>query len=224
MMAFVGGTGYGVGAVGCGNGVRRCATNAAVAMRSNGRVRMGMLIGGGEIEMARATADLICDAATVNPGWIEALAKAFNTLNMPEPVVKYGHPAMMAFMVLGMGFPGAYIGWKGRVNEDKREGVQQKQLHENIMTAFWLLAFAGGFGGTLSTAMQGYPIWTSPHAYTALLVLALLTANAFYAWSGFGGGDAKSRINGRKFHFYIGVATMSAFVLHAGLGVVGLFE
>eukprot|EP00168_Porphyra_purpurea_P014149 TRINITY_DN4015_c0_g1_i1.p2 TRINITY_DN4015_c0_g1~~TRINITY_DN4015_c0_g1_i1.p2 ORF type:complete len:171 (+),score=26.93 TRINITY_DN4015_c0_g1_i1:416-928(+) len=100
----------------------------------------------------------------------------------------------MAFMILGMGLPGGVIGWLGRTNEDKKAGVKQKQLHENIMVAFWLLAFAGATGGVLSTVMQGKDILTSPHAKTAGVVLALLTANAVVAYSGFTvGGEQRPR-------------------------------
>lgn len=159
-----------------------------------------------------------------NPMFLQKIAEVFKGL--PEPVVEYGHPAMMAVMVLGMGVPGAYIGWQGRLNEDKRAGVEQKKLHENIMLAFFLLAFLGGTGGTLSTAMQGYDIWESAHAKSALVVLLLLGANSIIAYTGFTigtDGTPKGRLQGRKFHAYFGVATMLAFLVHAGLGVNILF-
>lgn len=49
---------------------------------------------------------------------------------------------MMAFMVAGMGMPGAAFGWIGRLGKGK-ESVKMKNLHEQVMVAFWLLAFAG---------------------------------------------------------------------------------
>lgn len=129
---------------------------------------------------------------------------------------------MMAFMVLGMGMPGAVIGWAGRNNEDKRQGVKQKQLHEQIMLAFFLLAILGGSGGTLSVAMQGYDIWDTPHFKSAALVLSLLAANSVLAYSGFTigqDGTPKGRLQGRKVHAYLGAATMAAFLVHGFLGV-----
>lgn len=165
-----------------------------------------------------ATSQLICE----NPAFVQKIAGAFQTLNMPEPLVSYGHPAMMGFMVLGMGLPGAVIGWQGRLNEDKRKGVEQKKLHENIMLAFFLLAILGGSGGTLSTAMQGFDIWETAHAKSALLVLLLLGANSLLAYSGFtigNDGTPKGRRQGRKLHSYFGIAVMAVFAIHAFLGV-----
>lgn len=128
---------------------------------------------------------------------------------------------MMAFMVLGMGTPGAVLGWRGRVNEDRKAGVKQKQLHENIMLAFFLLAVLGGTGGTLSVAMQGYDVWQSPHFLSAALVLGMLAVNSIIAYSGFAigsDGSAKGRLRGRKIHAWFGAATMATFLLHGVLG------
>lgn len=161
-------------------------------------------------------------AVAANPAWLEGVAGAFKTLNMPPWLVSYGHPAMMGLMVLGMGAPGAAFGWAGRLNADKRAGVQQKQTHENIMLAFWLLAFLGGSGGVLSTAMQGYDVLESPHAASAAVVLVMLSAVGTYAYSGFklgNDGSPKARMQGRSLHAYLGAATMVAFLIHGALGV-----
>lgn len=128
----------------------------------------------------------------------------------------------MTFMVLAMGMPGAVLGWQGRLNDNKKEGVSQKNLHENIMIAFFLLAFLGGTGGTLSVAMQGYDIWETPHFKSAIVCLLLLAANSIIAYSGFtigNDGTAKGRQQGRKFHAYFGIAAMAAFIIHGVLGV-----
>lgn len=129
---------------------------------------------------------------------------------------------MMAGLVLGMGVPGAYFGWQGRLNPNKKEGVGQKKVHENIMLAFFLLAFLGGTGGTLSTAMQGYDVWQSKHFVSAVVVLVLLGCNGFLAYTGFtvgNDGSPKGRMEGRKLHSYFGIAVMCAFLVHALLGV-----
>lgn len=157
-----------------------------------------------------------------NPAWLVKVGDAVGTLPFPPVVVKYGHPALMGFMILGMGTPGAVIGWLGRINEDKKAGVKQKQLHENIMLAFWLLAFAGASGGILSTVMQGKDILQSPHALSAGVVLALLTANATVAYSGFtigGSSTPAGRQQGRTLHAYLGAGTMVALLVHGVLGV-----
>lgn len=158
---------------------------------------------------------------SANPAFLQTIADSFATLGMPKWLVEWGHPAMMTFMVLGMGTPGAVIGWKGRLNENKKEGVKEKKLHENIMLAFFLLAFLGGTGGTLSVAMQGFDVWQSPHFLSAATVLALLGINSVVAYSGFtigNDGSAKGRMQGRKLHSYFGVAAMAAFLVHGILG------
>lgn len=129
-----------------------------------------------------------------------------------------------------MGLPfllGAAFGWLGRTNENKRAGVKQKQTHEGIMLAFFLLAFLGGTGGLLSTAMQGHDIGESKHFISAGIVLALLLGNAIIAYSGFtigNDGSAKGRLQGRTVHAYLGAATMTAILVHAGLGLKILME
>jgi Protein of unknown function (DUF4079) len=166
-------------------------------------------------------------ALAANPAALETLSGAFKTLGMPVWLVQWGHPAMMGFMVLGMGVPGAAFGWAGRLNIDKRRGVQQKQTHENIMLAFVMLAALGGFGGTLSVAMQGYDVWESAHAKSAAAILAMLVGSAVFAYTGFAlgtDGSPKARLTGRKVHAYFGTVAMSLFLVHAYLGVKILLE
>lgn len=156
-----------------------------------------------------------------NPAALETVAAAFRSLNMPTWLVEWGHPGLMTFMVLGMGTPGAVLGWRGRLNKDRKAGVKQKKLHENIMLAFFLLAVLGGSGGTLSVAIQGYDVWQSPHFLSAALVLSMLTLNSILAYTRFSfgsDGTPKARIRGRKIHAWFGVATMTTFLLHAALG------
>lgn len=137
------------------------------------------------------------------------------------------HPFLMGFMILGMGVPGAAIGWAGRLDKNKKEGVQKKKLHENIMLAFFLLAFMGGFGGILATAMGGYDIFQSPHAKSAAAVMLLLLANTVIAYSGFtigNDGSPKGRQSGRTLHAWFGTATVAALFAHAFLGIRILLE
>lgn len=133
----------------------------------------------------------------------------------------------MAFMVLGMGVPGAAIGWVGRVNKSKKDGAAQKRLHAKVMAAFYLLAFLGGTGGTLATAMQGYDIWTTVHFKTAVAVLVLLGMNSALAGSKFklgNDGSGKGMLAGRKLHAYFGTAVIVAFFAHGALGLKMLLE
>eukprot|EP00190_Bangiopsis_sp_CCMP1999_P004975 CAMPEP_0198737752 /NCGR_PEP_ID=MMETSP1475-20131203/68027_1 /TAXON_ID= ORGANISM="Unidentified sp., Strain CCMP1999" /NCGR_SAMPLE_ID=MMETSP1475 /ASSEMBLY_ACC=CAM_ASM_001111 /LENGTH=210 /DNA_ID=CAMNT_0044501621 /DNA_START=71 /DNA_END=703 /DNA_ORIENTATION=- len=152
-----------------------------------------------------------------NPAWLQKVGAAFDSMGIPAPIIKWGHPAAMGTMIAFMGIPGAAIGWLGRLSEDKKRGVSLKQLHENVMVAFLLLAFAGASGGTLSTVEQGIDIWQSTHFKSAVLVLGLLTANAVLAYSGFG-TNPKSRVQGRKVHAYLGAATMVTLLVHGAIG------
>lgn len=155
-----------------------------------------------------------------NPGWLVKVGDAVATLPFPPVVVKYGHPALMGFMIVGMGVPGGVLGWLGRTNTDAAAGAKQKALHENIMLAFWLLAFAGATGGILSTVMQGKDIFQSAHGQSSAVVLGLLTANAVLAFSGFSLGGSPAQ--GRKLHAYLGAGTGVALAVHAALGVANL--
>ncbi|EME27286.1 hypothetical protein Gasu2_54850 [Galdieria sulphuraria] len=153
-----------------------------------------------------------------NPFVIQRIADYFKTLGIPENVEKYGHPVMMGIMIAFLGGATAYYGWMGRLNPDKKKGVQQKSFHSNLATVFWLLAFAGASGGTLSVAMQGYPVWKSTHSLSAVAVLLGLTVNAWIAFSGFGSTPTK-RMSGRKVHAYLGTVTMVLLLVHSILGV-----
>jgi hypothetical protein len=165
------------------------------------------------------------EEAVQNPLVIQRIADYFKTLSIPEPVVEYGHPVMMTIMVAAMGLGGAYLGWAGRLNPDKRAGVKQKQTHATVMGAFTLLAFLGASGGMLSVAMQGFPVGQSAHALSAVLVLVLLSFNGIYAGTGFGAGSKRGReateaaAQGRRVHAYLGVAIVAALLLHAFLGL-----
>jgi hypothetical protein len=178
----------------------------------------------------RAAADglsAVAASVSANPAALESVARAFKTLDMPDWLVQWGHPAMMGFMVAGMGVPGAAFGWAGRTNGNKKEGVAQKRTHESVMLAFLLLAGLGGLGGTLSVAMQGYDVWTTAHAKSAAVILGLLLASAAYAYTGFAlgtDGSPRARLQGRTIHAWFGTAVMSLFALHAYLGVKILIE
>lgn len=215
-VAFVGGASplVGISPIAAGSFACRARPSAGVATTASKPLTMLLE------PVVPAVAPLLELAA--NPAWLVKVGDAVGTLPFPPAVVKYGHPVLMGVMILGMGTPGAVIGWLGRTNDDKVAGVKQKQLHENIMLAFWLLAFAGATGGILSTVMQGKDILQSPHALSAGVVLALLTANATVAYSGFTiGGDSTSagRQQGRTLHAYLGAGTMVALLVHGVLGV-----
>lgn len=50
---------------------------------------------------------------------------------------------MMAIMITALSLGGAALGWKGRLNEDKREGAKEKALHATFLTSASVLALMG---------------------------------------------------------------------------------
>ncbi len=42
---------------------------------------------------------------------LEPIAAWFRSLNIPEPIVRWGHPAIMAIVIFVLGSYVAYAGW-----------------------------------------------------------------------------------------------------------------
>ena len=147
-------------------------------------------------------------------GYLQPIADWFTKFNLPEPVVHWGHPAMMAIVVFVMGGFAAYAGWQGRLATDAEVAVEQKQKHAKIAPLMYLFIVLGATGGILSLVMQGEPILESPHFWTGMGAIALLTANAAIAATKFGKGKKALR----SAHAYIGSAALVLLVVHAFFG------
>ena len=50
---------------------------------------------------------------------LEPIAAWFSSLGIPEPIVHWGHPLMMAIVVFVMGSFVGFVGWRGRIVKDK---------------------------------------------------------------------------------------------------------
>ena len=146
---------------------------------------------------------------------LEPIADWFRGFGLPEPVVHWGHPLMMAIVVFVMGSFVGLAGWRGRVVVD--EAAAQKSRADHRKIAPWLFGFmaAGYTGGVLSLVMQGKPILESPHFWTGSVVLGLLAINGALSLGGFG-GDRKTL---RTFHAYLGSIALCVLFLHAVLGL-----
>lgn len=151
--------------------------------------------------------------------WSEALepiAAWFRSLGIPEPIVHWGHPLMMAIVIFVLGSYVAWAGWQGRLLEgtDKDKAIKNRLSHR--LLAPWLFLFlAGGYtGGVLSLVMQHKPLFESPHFWTGSLVLVLLLINGVIAAIGFG-GEKKGL---RGVHAYLGTAAIALLFTHAVLG------
>ena len=146
--------------------------------------------------------------------YIEPVAAWFAQFDLPEPIVHWGHPVMMAIVVFVMGGAAASVGWQGRLATDVGVGIEQKQAHAKIAPLMYLFIVLGATGGILSLVMQGKPIFESSHFWTGMGAIALLTANALIAATKFGKGSNALR----SAHAYIGSGTLVLLIVHAFLG------
>ncbi len=147
--------------------------------------------------------------------FLEPFANQFRGMGIPEPIVRWGHPLMMAIVVFVMGSFVGLAGWRGRTVNDK--ATASKSLADHRTLAPWLFLFmaAGYSGGVLSLVMQHHPILESPHFWTGSIVLLLLLINGIIALSGFGGNKAFLRTA----HAYLGSTALCILFLHAVLGL-----
>lgn len=147
-------------------------------------------------------------------GYLEPIANWFSQFDLPEPIVHWGHPAMMAIVVFVMGGFAAYSGWQGRLAVDTGVASEQKQQHAKVAPLMYLFIVLGASGGILSLVMQGKPILESPHFWTGMGAIALLTTNAIIAATKFGKGSGALR----SAHAYIGSIALALLVVHAFFG------
>ncbi len=146
---------------------------------------------------------------------LEPIAAWFRSLGIPEPIVHWGHPLMMAIVIFVMGSYVGLAGWRGRTSENK--AIASKSLNDHRTLVPWMFLFmaAGYTGGILSLVMQNQPILESPHFWTGSIVLLLLLVNGTIALTGF--GDNKDTL--RTVHAYLGSTALCLLFLHAVLGL-----
>jgi hypothetical protein len=63
----------------------------------------------------------VADVASLADAVVKSLgptAETFAALDLPAPLVKFGHPANMATVLLAMGGYGSYLGWQIRTSDD----------------------------------------------------------------------------------------------------------
>lgn len=147
---------------------------------------------------------------------LEPIAAWFRSLGIPEPIVHWGHPVMMAIVIFAVGTFVGVSGWRGKLLEDTNKDAALKSRLAHRQLAPWLFLFlAGGYtGGVLSLVMQHKPLFESPHFWTGSLVLILLLINGVISFSGFGGNKKVLRAT----HAYLGSVALGILLLHAVLG------
>lgn len=146
---------------------------------------------------------------------LEPIAAWFRSLNVPEPIVHWGHPVMMGIVVLVMGSYVAYAGWQGRLAEDKEAAAKNRADHRKLAPLMSLFIALGYTGGVLSLVMQRQPILQSPHFWTGTIVLVLLGLNGSTSLAGFWGDKAGLRMT----HAYIGTVAFLLLLVHGFLGL-----
>jgi len=147
---------------------------------------------------------------------LQPIADFFGSLNLPEPIVHWGHPLMMGIVIFVMGGFVGYSGWQARLAGDAADGeaiAQARASHKLMAPAMFAFMAMGSTGGLLALVMQEQDIISSPHFWTGMLVLGLLSVNALLALL-FGG-----RPGLRAAHAYVGSAALAVAVIHAVFGV-----
>ena len=147
---------------------------------------------------------------------LEVIATWFSSLGVPEPIVHWGHPAMMGIVLFVMGSFVGITGWQGRTlaATDPETAAAKKAEHSKIAPLMFIFIALGYTGGVLSLVMQDKPILESPHFWTGSTILVMLSINALLAASKFGGQGML-----RSAHAYIGSTVLALFIVHAFLGI-----
>lgn len=146
---------------------------------------------------------------------LEPIAAGFRSLNVPEPIVHWGHPLMMAIVVFVMGSVVGLTGWRGRELADRKEAAKSWDTHKKIAPFMTLFIVLGYTGGVLSLVMQQQPILESPHFWTGSAAVLLLVTNGVLGFSSFGKNKAALRTT----HAYLGSAALCLLFLHAVFGL-----
>jgi hypothetical protein len=169
-----------------------------------------------KLESAPVAGLLALTLAGKNPflDFLQGQADYFSTLNLPDALVKYGHPGNMAVVLLAMGGYGAlYLGWQIRLSDDVKVRQKAMDMHPKLaggMTAFFAL---GAMGGMMSLLMQHENPFHSGHFVSGMLGLVALSLQAMLPL--FFEDDP----NARSMHAYFGTGVMALFFIHAALGV-----
>ncbi len=146
---------------------------------------------------------------------LEPIANQFRSLGIPDPIVHWGHPLMMAIVIFVMGSFIGLAGWRGRVIADSAMAMKSRADHRKLAPWMFLFVALGYIGGVLSLVMQHEAVLESPHFWTGSIVLILLTANSIISFTGFGGNRALLR----TVHAYLGSTALCLLFLHAVLGL-----
>lgn len=143
----------------------------------------------------------------------EPFVEIVKSLNLPDWLVHWGHPANMAVVLFAMGGYGTYLGFRIRYSDDVEEKAKAKDLHPKLLAGMFFFFALGATGGVTSLLTSDKPIFESPHAVTGVIGLALLTIQTILP-SLFEGNPGL-----RNVHGILGSSIMTLFLVHAALGL-----
>jgi hypothetical protein len=146
---------------------------------------------------------------------LEPIAAWFRSLGIPEPIVHWGHPLMMAIVIYVMGSFVGFTGWRSRLATDKDVAAKSRADHRKLAPWMFLFLALGYTGGVLSLVMHREPILESPHFWTGTTALGLLSTNSLLSLAGFWGDRPTFRIA----HAYIGTLALGLLIVHTALGI-----
>ncbi|CAN4121498.1 unnamed protein product [Withania somnifera] len=156
-------------------------------------------------------------AALPGAGTIRSLFGPFVELvkswNLPDWLVRWGHPGNMAVVLFAMGGYGTYLGFRIRFSDDVEEKAKAKDLHPKLLGGMFFFFALGATGGITSLLTSDKPILESPHAVTGFIGLTLLTIQTILP-SLFEGNPGL-----RNVHGILGSGIMTLFLVHAALGL-----
>jgi fucose 4-O-acetylase-like acetyltransferase len=147
--------------------------------------------------------------------YLKSIAAWFSILNLPEPIIHWGHPLMMGIVIFVLGSFTAWVGWQGRISSDAETSTKNRKSHRKLAPWLFLFISLGYTGGVLSLVMQEQSIFESPHFWTGSLVVFLLALNGFISATKFGGNKDTLKTT----HAYLGSFALLLMFVHAFLGL-----
>ncbi|CAI5475840.1 unnamed protein product [Closterium sp. Yama58-4] len=135
---------------------------------------------------------------------LEPYGELVRSWDLPDWLIHWGHPGNMAVVLLAMGGYGSYLGWQIRLASTPEAKEAARAAHPPIMAFMFLFFAIGATGGLTSLVTTGRPIFESPHAYSGMAGLVLLTIQT--ALTAFFKGNPDLR----GVHGFLGI-----FIMHA---------
>ena len=142
---------------------------------------------------------------------LDLAASQFRSLEVPEPIVHWGHPLMMAIVIFVLGSFVGFSAWRGRVVTDTAEAFQCRADHRKLAPRMFLFLAVGYTDEVPSLLMQHQAVLESPHFWTESILLVLLAVSSVISFTGFGRNQPVLC----TIHAYLGSPTLRLLFFHA---------